>query len=691
MKQTKKLREEILAKKELLDQARTQLKKEFIGIDQVIDEVIDSVSSWFMFPEMQDKPVIVNLWGMTGVGKSSLIDRLAILLKYESKYFRFDLGEDGDNQSLKSKMAKMYVRDNGIPFMFAFDEFQHARTMNETDEEVNNPYSRIIWEVMDSGKFQYTCYPYHLNVVYELKYMIEHFISKGMRTSGGVVISHKDQYLKGIGFGNLPTFNEPEDQTHPGELPIVPVDCYEFIYEISSDIYKSPFEIREKLMQLNGRETVDFLNMVIDQAKTPKTLDFSKAIIFVIGNLDEAYNMSRNYNPDMSADEFHELSLKIDVPKIKSALQSRFRNEQVSRMGNTHIIYPAFNCDTFRKIIDLELNRTSSKLNEQHNIILEFDDTIKEIIYKEGVFPTQGTRPVFTTIHNIIKTRLAKVISEMIIQRLNADIVRFSFYDSKVVMNYIQKGRSIHTIEEVQILKLQKLRVCKKDDVQAITAVHESGHAVLSSILLLTVPDMILSNTVENGTSGFSYIKPKWEYVSKKEILNRLAMILGGYAAERIVFGVENITTGADEDIEKATFLITDMLKRCGMGNLPGAYHVKSAHTRHNLHDESGRIDSEAEEWLSSALTLAEKTLREQEDLLLKMGDYLSDNRCLQKNQIKEMLEKHSRNFDVNDLIEDGSLLFYRKHLKNKLKSFDEPKEEQIKADMNGFSLNKKS
>lgn len=77
---------------EKLSQVKAQLKKEFIGIDEVIDKVIESITSWYLIPEMNDRPVIVNLWGLTGTGKTSLVNRLIELLEI-NKYLYLDLGK----------------------------------------------------------------------------------------------------------------------------------------------------------------------------------------------------------------------------------------------------------------------------------------------------------------------------------------------------------------------------------------------------------------------------------------------------------------------------------------------------------------------------------------------------------------------------------------------------------------------
>ena len=77
----------------VLNKAKLTLKNEFAGIDDVIDEVIHLIEPWFLFPESQFKPNIINLWGMTGVGKTALVTRLVELLDFQNSFVRFDIGE----------------------------------------------------------------------------------------------------------------------------------------------------------------------------------------------------------------------------------------------------------------------------------------------------------------------------------------------------------------------------------------------------------------------------------------------------------------------------------------------------------------------------------------------------------------------------------------------------------------------
>ncbi|MDW7693026.1 hypothetical protein R9C00_10150 [Flammeovirgaceae bacterium SG7u.111] len=665
-KQIRKRHKEIMEKKAILDKAKATLKEEFIGIDKVIDEVVDAMSSWYLFPDLQEKPIVINLWGLTGVGKSSLINRLATLVNFEKKYFHFDLGENEDrHMTIKGQIEEIYEHVNGFPVLLALDEFQHARTLDETGKELDKSSSRIIWQLLDSGQFQVSKFNYRLEELHDLILKLRFLLKNGVKVSKGKVVEKKEYFIEHMDMRNE---YEGVGKGKSKAVLFIPMAYYDGVYSLAKETFSSSLEVHSKLMELNGYESIRYLMEIFAIGNAPKMVDCSKGLIFVLGNLDEAYTMSHDFNPDMDADEFHEQSLKINVPIIKKALKERFRNEQIARLGNMHIIYPAFSRESFKQIIALELSKISRKVYENQEIPLTFDSSIHELIYKEGVYPTQGTRPIFTTIHQIVNSKLGRVITELLLNKLSVSEIIFKAKGDTVLLEYIKKGVVVHSLAIKQQLNLENLRENKKDDVQAITAVHEAGHAIISAVLLHTVPEVVFSNTAEAGTGGFVYTKFKWKYVSRKEITARLALFLAGYVAEKIIFGEENVTTGAEQDIEKATNFITEMVKLSGMGKNVGAYHEKHPSTREFLHDYTNSLNDEAETWLKKAFDLAEKTLKEQELLLLHMADYLSDNRQMNKLQVTKMLVKYAYNFDTDQLIENGDLLFYRDHLKKKVK-----------------------
>ena len=84
-----------------LDAARAELKRFFIGIDGVIDELIDAIAVWYIMPEVLTRPAIINLWGMTGVGKTDLVRRLVKQLEIQDRFVEIELS-NGDRHHVTS-------------------------------------------------------------------------------------------------------------------------------------------------------------------------------------------------------------------------------------------------------------------------------------------------------------------------------------------------------------------------------------------------------------------------------------------------------------------------------------------------------------------------------------------------------------------------------------------------------------
>lgn len=665
---------EMIEKQKLLVSAAKVLRHEFAGLDDVIDEITESISSWYLFPQMQERPVVINLWGLTGTGKTSLVQRLAQLLNFGDNFYHFDLGEiSWGKADIKNSLEEIYSNANGFPSILAFDEFQHARTLNEMGIEEKNPEHRVIWQLLDSGKFQFPNYHFFLESLYLLIQKLRYMLNNGVKVHNGYVVAEQDLYLK-----MMSEFNEHENtwekmikgkekENKPNDLMFFPSKNLERLFELIEPKYLCVEELRKVLLTLNGPQTIAFLEKVFNQCNSPRIVDCSRCLIFVMGNLDEVYSMSSDIDPDKEADAFYEQSLKINIPMVKQALRKRFRSEQIARLGNNHIIYPALSRKTYQEIIRRELKKISNKLEATQNIRLHFSSSLCNLIYSEGVYPTQGTRPVLSTIHQLINSKLGKILSEMVLKKLDLTHIELNGDAEALNVSYYNGNEIMHALQIPHKLNLEKLREDKRDDMQAISAVHESGHAIVSAILLKTLPELIYSTSVEAGSAGYVFGKFHWKYISRKEILPRLAMYLGGLAAEKLVFGEENITMGAEGDIGKATEFITEMLKCCALGGIPGAYHVEASETRNYLYDPSYGLNQQAEEYLAQAMELAEKTLTEQESLLMHMSDYLSDHRQMKKEVFRKLLKEHAINFDIYSLVENGDHLFYRDHLKKKM------------------------
>lgn len=114
----------------------------------------------------------------------------------------------------------------------------------------------------------------------------------------------------------------------------------------------------------------------------------------------------------------------------------------------------------------------------------------------------------------------------------------------------------------------KKDRSIYKEKDRKITAYHESGHALAARLCL---PENTVSKVTiipsTKGAGGFCVnVGPERMYHTKKEIIGQVIVSYAGRAAEELIFGEENITTGGTNDIEKATEMIKNMVTKYGMG-----------------------------------------------------------------------------------------------------------------------------
>ena len=314
------------------------------------------------------------------------------------------------------------------------------------------------------------------------------------------------------------------------------------IYDKVSDKVVDQIDFYHKLEKLDIEGIVELIGEIHTKATKGYDLNFNNSIIFVIGNLDEAYEMSFDVNPDMSPDQFRKITEKISIVDIKDALKKRFRNEQIARLGNIHVIYPSFSEQNFKDIIDLALNRYEESAFKLTGLHLKFDESIKKIIYEEGVYPTHGTRPLFSTIQEIVKSRLPEIMRSIIEQHLENEVTAveycFNRENNKIFVNCLKDNEKISTVEFDTNLRLKQLRDSGVDEEeQAICALHESGHFVMYAKLFGRMPEKLVSRTTDSNTGGFlmeDFDSAK-KKVSKQDMLNEISVLLGGYVAEKML------------------------------------------------------------------------------------------------------------------------------------------------------------
>jgi hypothetical protein len=341
MKQIKFSSEEVISKHWMIVALRDVLKEEFIGIEKIIDKVVDSLSSWFILPELQERPVVINLLGMTCEEKKMLAVRIAELLNLEKQLLRCDMENNTMSSSwLEEMLNNHFLTQKDLPLMVILDEFQYAKTKNEDNRAMDDSSSRIIWDMLNAAN--------------------------------------------------------PDPMPPNAELKF----------------------------------------------------DFSKTVILMVGNLDEPFSVNSEFNQKINSNDFHESSEIINRNYLKKVVRQRLKNKQISRSGNNHIFFPASSEASFFQLIELELQKIKEKYYGQLGIQLKFTLAFKKLLYEEGVLPTQGRRPLFSTIDKMVNTKIPMLVYENLSNNLDADMILFDFVNGMINYEYYKEGWPLYNFDE---------------------------------------------------------------------------------------------------------------------------------------------------------------------------------------------------------------------------------------------------
>ena len=190
----------------------------------------------------------------------------------------------------------------------------------------------------------------------------------------------------------------------------------------------------------------------------------------------------------------------------------------------------------------------------------------------------------------------------------------------------------------------------KMDDREKkLTAYHESGHAVTNFFLPLLDPVHQVSIIPRGSAGGYTMSVPVEDrsYMSKKVMLENLVTLLGGRVAEALIMG--DISTGASNDIERATNLAKSMVTKYGMSDKLGTVMYGSSNNEVFLGMDYGRardyseataaaIDKEVYDIIEHAYKEAERLLTEHKDLLHKLAQYLIVNEKIDAPEFQKLM-----------------------------------------------------
>jgi cell division protease FtsH len=182
-----------------------------------------------------------------------------------------------------------------------------------------------------------------------------------------------------------------------------------------------------------------------------------------------------------------------------------------------------------------------------------------------------------------------------------------------------------------------------------LTAYHEAGHALVATMLPNTDPVHMISIIPRGRAGGFTMILPKEDkyYRSKTEMEETLVHLLGGRVAEKLV--LDDISTGASNDIQRATKIARGMVTHYGMSDELGPMTYGSdedevflgrdfSKSKNYSEEVAAKIDNEMRSIIDKAYYKAENLLKENMDKLHKVAEALLEKETLDAEQFNEII-----------------------------------------------------
>jgi len=215
--------------------------------------------------------------------------------------------------------------------------------------------------------------------------------------------------------------------------------------------------------------------------------------------------------------------------------------------------------------------------------------------------------------------------------------------------NQVFQAELLESIEKVLLGPERKSHILSKKE-KEFAAFHEAGHALVSSLLPTAEPVRKVSIVARGSAAGYTLKMPTEERKirPKTEFLDQLAVLLAGFCAEKLKF--KEITTGAANDLQKATELARKLVKEYGMSSLgPISFGEKEelvflgkeiSERRTYSEKVAAQIDKEVAKFIKDAQNRARKILSKNQKLLNKIAKTLIEKETIEREEFEELIGK---------------------------------------------------
>ena len=229
-------------------------------------------------------------------------------------------------------------------------------------------------------------------------------------------------------------------------------------------------------------------------------------------------------------------------------------------------------------------------------------------------------------------------------------------------------NRRIVSMEEFEkardkiMMGAERRSMVMSDKEKTNTAYHEAGHAIIGRLVPEHDPVHKVTIIPRGRALGVTQYLPEEDLysMSRLQLFSQLCSLFGGRIAEELVGGLDAVTTGASNDIERATKMARNMVTKWGLTEKMGPVLYGEDESQgpgggntHYSEDTSREIDQEVRKILDDAYQKAKKLLEENRDVLEAMKDALMEYETIDADQVDDLMHRRKvrppRQWDDND------------------------------------------
>lgn len=205
------------------------------------------------------------------------------------------------------------------------------------------------------------------------------------------------------------------------------------------------------------------------------------------------------------------------------------------------------------------------------------------------------------------------------------------------------------SIEKVMLGPARKSRIINEEEKKTV-AYHEAGHALVAHFLKNADPVQKVSIVSRGSAGGYTLSVPTEDRNLRRRAyyIDELAVLLGGYTSEKVVFG--DITTGASNDLQRATHIARSMVTRYGMSSLgprtfgkdhSNVFLGKEISEERDYSDQTAQsIDKEVSQMLGDAFNTAQSIINKKRSILNAIANTLLEKETLEKEEFDSIVSE---------------------------------------------------